>query len=77
MEVVTLSTKGQLVVPASIRAALQLRAGARLSASILNDSIVIKPLPTETWVPLNPAGARLSSEELSQPVDFSREPSRG
>jgi AbrB family looped-hinge helix DNA binding protein len=72
METVTLSTKGQLVIPASVRSALRLKAGNRLNVSIRDDSIVLKPEAAPAWKPLNPAGVKLSAAELSQPVDLSR-----
>jgi AbrB family looped-hinge helix DNA binding protein len=72
METVTLSTKGQLVIPTSIRTALRLKAGNRLSVSIDDGDIVLKPEASPEWKPLNPAGAKLSAAELSQPVDLSR-----
>jgi AbrB family looped-hinge helix DNA binding protein len=76
METVTLSTKGQLVIPASIRSALQLKAGHRLSISIDGGDIVLKRAESPQWQPLNPAGVKLSAAELSQPVDLSGESRR-
>jgi AbrB family looped-hinge helix DNA binding protein len=73
METVTLSTKGQLVIPASIRNALRLKTGSRLGASIDGGHIVLKPEEHPAWKPLNPAGVKLSAAKLSQPVDLSRE----
>jgi AbrB family looped-hinge helix DNA binding protein len=73
METVILSTKGQLVIPSSIRNALRLKAGNRLSASIDDGNIVLKPEEAPAWKPLNPAGVKLSATELSQAVDLSRE----
>ena len=71
MQTVTLSTKGQLVIPASVRRTLRLRAGSCLGVTIERGNIVLKPESAQTWVPLNPAGANLSAAELSQPVDLS------
>ncbi|MDR3221784.1 MAG: AbrB/MazE/SpoVT family DNA-binding domain-containing protein [Candidatus Accumulibacter sp.] len=76
METVTLSTKGQLVIPASVRGALRLKAGKRLSVSIENGNIVLKPEDARAWVPLNPKGAKLSAAELAQAVDLSDEARR-
>jgi AbrB family looped-hinge helix DNA binding protein len=72
VETVTLSTKGQLVIPNSIRSALRLKAGNRLSVSIDEGNIVLTPEGIQAWRPLNPAGVKLSAAELSQPVDLSR-----
>jgi len=71
METVTLSTKGQLVIPASVRNVLHLKAGNRLSVTVEGGNIVLKPEGMSAWVPLNPKGASLSAAELSQPVDLS------
>jgi len=73
METVTLSTKGQLVIPASVRGALRLKPGNRLNVSIQNGNIVLKPEGAKAWKPLNPAGVRLSAAELCKPVDLSHE----
>jgi AbrB family looped-hinge helix DNA binding protein len=76
METVTLSTKGQLVIPASVRSALCLKAGIRLSVSVEGGAIVLKPESARAWVPLNPKGVKLSAVELSQPVELSDEARR-
>lgn len=76
METVTLSTKGQLVIPASVRGALRLKAGNRLSVSVEGGNIVLKPEAAQGWKPLNPAGASLSAAELALPVDVKRETRR-
>lgn len=73
METITLSTKGQLVIPASVRGALRLKAGNRLRVSIEGGNIVLKPECAPAWKPLNPAGVKMSAVELSQPVDMSRD----
>lgn len=77
MESVTLSTKGQLVIPASVRGALHLKAGNRLIISVEDGNIVLKPENARAWMPLNPKGVKLSAAELSQPVDLSDEARRG
>ncbi|MDR2174194.1 MAG: AbrB/MazE/SpoVT family DNA-binding domain-containing protein [Burkholderiales bacterium] len=76
METVTLSTKGQLVIPASVRGALHLQAGNRLNVSIQDGNIVLKPESAAAWKPINPAGVSLSSTELCKPVDVSNEAGR-
>jgi len=42
---VRLSSKGQLVIPAAIRQALGLRAGARLHVRLVENQIVLDPEP--------------------------------
>jgi len=42
--VITLSSKGQLVIPAKIRKALRLREGAKLAVSRKNGAIMLRPL---------------------------------
>lgn len=71
METTTLSTKGQLVIPASVRAVLRLKPGSRLSVTVKDGTILLKPEAAPAWKPLNPAGASLSIEELTRPVDLS------
>jgi AbrB family looped-hinge helix DNA binding protein len=73
MSSVTLSTKGQLVLPKPVRDALRLKPGRRLKVSVEGARIVIEPAgdpDTSAWKPVNPAGARLSADELCQPVDL-------
>jgi AbrB family looped-hinge helix DNA binding protein len=72
METITLSTKGQLVIPNHIRDLLRMKAGDRLSVSVDDGSIVLKPEGQPAWKPLNPAGVKLTAAQLSQPVDLSR-----
>jgi len=73
MEAVTLSTKGQLVIPISVRSALRLKPGSRLNVSIQNGNIVLKPEGVKEWKPINPAGVSLSTAKLCKPVDLSHE----
>lgn len=42
--VITLSTKGQIVIPKRIREALKLQAGTRLSVELEGEKVVLKPL---------------------------------
>jgi AbrB family looped-hinge helix DNA binding protein len=73
MESVTLSTKGQLVLPKPVRDALHLKPGHRLNVAVEGRRIVIEPeAPPAGWQPLNPAGARLSTSDLCRPVELSR-----
>lgn len=79
MESVTLSTKGQLVLPKPVRDALRLKPGHRLNVAVEGERIVIerdRSTSTPGWQPLNPAGTRLSTDDLCHPVDLSRETRR-
>jgi AbrB family looped-hinge helix DNA binding protein len=76
MEAVTLSTKGQLVIPISVRGALHLKPGSRLNVFIQNGNIILKPEGAKAWEPINPAGVSLSTAELCKPVDLSHEVGR-
>lgn len=42
--IVTLSTKGQLVIPKEIRRALALRAGAKFAVELYQGQILLKPV---------------------------------
>lgn len=44
---VTVSTKGQVVIPADIREAMGLVAGTRISVERLDDRIVLRPITRE------------------------------
>ncbi len=73
MQTVTLSTKGQLVIPRPVRDALRLEAGALLRVRVEGSRIVIErasPAMPGAWKPLNPAGARLSAQALCRPVEL-------
>lgn len=69
MDTVTLSTKGQLVIPVGVRGALRLHPGSRLTVSIEGGNIVLKPRAKE-WKPLNPVGAKLTTADLCKPVEL-------
>ncbi|MDD5058518.1 MAG: AbrB/MazE/SpoVT family DNA-binding domain-containing protein [Sideroxydans sp.] len=45
METITLSTKGQLVIPKEIRKAHHLAVGTKFSVSFVGDEIRLTPLP--------------------------------
>ena len=49
VDVLTVSTKGQIVLPASIRKALSIKSGDRLAAYAIGDTVMLKPVkvPTE------------------------------
>lgn len=78
METVTLSTKGQLVLPKPVRDALRLKPGQRLTVAVENSRVVIEPIEpaAHAWQPLNPAGAMLSAADLCRPVDLQRDAGR-
>lgn len=71
----TLTSKGQLVVPKPVRDALRLRPGTRLDVRIEDAHIVLEPVvPTgpeqDSWLPANPSGKHLSTDELCAPVSL-------
>lgn len=47
-QIITMSTKGQIVLPAEIRKELQIRPGAKLLAFCQNGTIMLKPLELPT-----------------------------
>lgn len=49
VEVLTVSSKGQIVLPAPIRKALSIASGDKLAAYTIDDTIMLKPVkvPTE------------------------------
>ena len=49
VDVLTVSTKGQIVLPAPIRRALSIKSGDRLAAYAVGDTVMLKPIkvPTE------------------------------
>ncbi|MGQ0621615.1 MAG: AbrB/MazE/SpoVT family DNA-binding domain-containing protein [Panacagrimonas sp.] len=76
MESAVLSTKGQLVLPKPVRDALRIKPGHRLSIRVEGSRIVLEravPPSADAWTPLNPAGARVSTEALCNPVMVKRE----
>lgn len=70
--IATISSKGQLVLPKSIRDALQLQAGSKVSVRTEGSRIILEPQRT-AWQPLNPLARTLSTEELCAPVDLAKE----
>ena len=69
VDVLTVSTKGQIVLPAPIRKALSIRSGDRLAVCAIGDTVMLKPVkvPTEedfkSW--LDEAQAWAASAGLS------------
>ena len=49
VDVLTVSTKGQIVLPAAIRKALSIKSGDRLAAYAIGSTVMLKPVrvPTE------------------------------
>ena len=49
VDVLTVSTKGQIVLPAPIRKALSIKSGDKLAAYAIGDMVMLKPvkIPTE------------------------------
>ncbi|MGH8278471.1 MAG: AbrB/MazE/SpoVT family DNA-binding domain-containing protein [Gammaproteobacteria bacterium] len=69
MNTTTVSSKGQVVLPKSIREALGIRAGSLLAVRVEGSRVVMEAQRTR-WQPLNPAGVRLSRNDLCRPVDL-------
>jgi AbrB family looped-hinge helix DNA binding protein len=74
---VTLSSKGQLVLPKRVRAQLQLRPGAKFICRVGRDSIILTPEPRSLELPTlvldpvtglritkSPATVKVSSEDV-------------
>ena len=74
MDKATLTSKGQLVIPKSIRAALHVRPGTRFSVTLDNGRIVLDPgVPKSRrlsdWLPDLQVRRSLTDEDLLAPVD--------
>lgn len=69
MNTTTVSSKGQVVLPKSVREALGLRAGSRLGVRLEGSRVILEAQVTR-WSPVNPAGVRLSRKDLCRPVDL-------
>ena len=75
---ITLSSKGQVVIPKEIRKELNWHAGTQLSLVSSASGITLKALPKKSGRRfedligmLKHDGTPLSTEELCQPVDYS------
>lgn len=76
----TLSTKGQLVLPARVRRQLRLAKGERLSVEVRGDSVVLRPVARPrryktaqhprsglpVMVALKPPKRRVTAEEIAR-----------
>lgn len=74
MKTTTLTSKGQLVIPKSVREALHLRPGTRFSVALEGDRIILEPTTTKTrrlsdWLPALQVRRRLTDAELNEPVE--------
>ena len=63
MAAVTISSKGQIAIPAEIRRALHLERASRLEISVECDRLVLSPIREESWRGLRGSqrGARLTA----------------
>lgn len=59
---VRLSSKGQLVIPGSVRRALQLGPGAQFNLAVVERKIVLDPLPAAS--PLDALYGRFAGQDL-------------
>jgi AbrB family looped-hinge helix DNA binding protein len=66
--VVTMSSKGQLVIPAEVRAALDILPGTRISISVENKRIILQPVSDQLVDELRGilAGGPSLSDELQR-----------
>lgn len=72
MNTTTVSSKGQIVLPKSVRETLGIRAGSRLGVRVEGSKVILEAKRTR-WRPLNPAGVRLSRKDLCRPVNLQDE----
>jgi AbrB family looped-hinge helix DNA binding protein len=63
MPTVTISSKGQIAIPARIRRELHLERASRLDLSVERDRLVLTPVRDESWRSLRGShrGARLTA----------------
>jgi AbrB family looped-hinge helix DNA binding protein len=63
MLTVTISSKGQIAIPAKIRRELQLESSSRLEVCVERDRLVLTPIRNESWRELRGChrGARLTA----------------
>jgi AbrB family looped-hinge helix DNA binding protein len=78
-DTVTLSSKGQVVIPKPVRERLHLREGAALTITQQDGGVFLKPIKAATkplagWKPINPAGVSVPIEVLCQPVNLKLKP---
>jgi AbrB family looped-hinge helix DNA binding protein len=74
MNTATLTSKGQLVIPKAVRAALHLRAGTQFSVTLDGGRIVLEPSASKTkrlsdWLPALQVRRKVKARELIAPVD--------
>ncbi|MFZ4537616.1 AbrB/MazE/SpoVT family DNA-binding domain-containing protein [Propionivibrio sp.] len=75
---ITLSSKGQIVIPREIRAELHWEAGTRITLVSSASGVMLKAVPKKSGRSLEDLigllkhdGPPLSTEELCRPVDYS------
>ena len=74
MDTTTLTSKGQLVIPKAIRAALHVRPGTKFSVMLERGRIVLDPSGAKTkrlsdWLPALQVRRRIKHKDLIAPVD--------
>lgn len=77
-ETVTLSSKGQVVIPKALRERLHLREGISLRVTQRDGGVFLEPVAPKSgvlpnWTPINPFNIHLTTEELCRPVDLREE----
>lgn len=79
MSSTTLTSKGQLVIPKTIRETLRVRPGTRFAVTLENGRIVLEPTAAKTkrlsdWLPSLQVRRDIPDEDLIAPVDgYTRE----
>lgn len=71
VSIVTQSSRGQIAIPAGIRAALNLQDGTKYAVYTSGDAIILKPIsiPTEEDFRKIMAEARIAAEEVCLPTE--------
>ena len=74
MTTVTLTSKGQLVIPKAIRTALHIRSGTRFTVTVDDGRIVLEPSTSKSmqlgdWLPALQVRRSIDDAELLAPVD--------
>ena len=74
MTIATLTSKGQLVIPKSIRTAMHIRSGTRFTVTMDNGRIVLEPSIAKSsrlgdWLPALQVRRSITDADLLAPID--------
>ena len=74
MKITTVSSKGQVVLPKAVREALNIRPGAQLAVAVEGTRVIFETVlasrPKQAWKPVNPSGAKVSTQDLCRSVEL-------